>query len=299
MMNYKKLAIFVICAFLPMIVVGLVLHHIGASSVSDVNPDPKIAIIRFILSAGAMLLPLFAVIITQLVFKEPVLKGLGVSFKINRWWIAGWLLMPVVALAVLGMTLLMPGSKWTPDSEAIQMTLKAMPEGFGIWELIIITIFSGMFAGLTINAAFAFGEEIGWRGFLPKLFEGKPFMTLALWTGVIWGFWHAPLILVGHNYPQHPVAGVFMMIVTCILLTPMLLYFRYKSGSVIVPAIMHGTFNAVVGISALVVSPANDLLYGGPGLAGMITLLLVDVLIFLYDRYVSKENIFVNQNSVL
>ena len=293
-MNYKKLAIFIICAFLPMIGIGLVLHSMGVATVEDLQADPMLAIIRFVLSAGAMLLPLFAVIVTRLIFREPILKGLDISFKINRWWIAGWLLMPVIALAVLGVTLLMPGAKWTPDSEAIQMALKSMPEGFGIWELIMITMISGLFAGLTINAVFGFGEEVAWRAFLPKLFEGKPFIIAVLWIGVIWGFWHAPLILNGHNYPQHPVLGVFLMVVFCILLTPMLMYFKYKGGSVIVPAIMHGTFNAVVGVSTLVVSPANDLLYGGPGLAGMITLLLVDVSLFIYDRYISKERIFLS-----
>lgn len=87
-------------------------------------------------------------------------------------------------------------------------------------------------------------------------------------------------------------AGVFMMVVFCLLLTPMLMYFRQKSGSVIVPAIMHGTFNAVVGISAAVVTPANDLLYGGAGLAGFIVLLMMDVCLYLYDRYFSKERVF-------
>ena len=72
----------------------------------------------------------------------------------------------------------------------------------------------------------------------------------------------------------------------------MLMYFRQKSGSVIVPAIMHGTFNAVMGVSATVVTPANDLLYGGPGLAGMIVLLVVNTCLYLYDRYISKEKIF-------
>ena len=70
------------------------------------------------------------------------------------------------------------------------------------------------------------------------------------------------------------------------------MYFRQKSGSVIVPAIMHGTFNAVMGVSATVVTPANDLLYGGPGLAGMIVLLVVNTCLYLYDRYISKEKIF-------
>ena len=82
------------------------------------------------------------------------------------------------------------------------------------------------------------------------------------------------------------------MILLCMLLTPMLIYFRMKSDSVVVSAIMHGTYNAVVGISMIVVSSSNDLLYGGCGLAGMIVLLLVNVCIYLYDRFISKENVF-------
>lgn len=278
-MNTKKLIVFILLAVIPMIGLGVA-----------VNSASQILVMA--LSTCAMFLPMLAVVITQLIFKEPVLKGLDISFKINRWWVIGWLLMPVLSFAVLGVTLLMPGAKWTPDGEMVQLALQSMPEGFGIWELVGITVISGLFAGFTINAVFAFGEEIAWRGYLMKMFKGKKFLTTALWTGVIWGFWHAPLILNGHNYPQHPVAGVFMMVLFCLLLTPMLMYFRLKGGSVIVPAIMHGTFNAVVGITNLVVTPYNDLLYGGPGLAGMIVLLLVNVGLFLYDRFVSKENVF-------
>ena len=295
-MNTKKLIVFLLWAFLPMVAVGLVMHLFGASAVGlATDPsaiDPLAAIKGFIFSAGAMLIPLLAVIFTQLIFKEPVLKGLGISFKINRWWWIGWLLMPVIALAVLGVTLLMPGAQWTPDSEIMQSALASMPEGIGVWGIIAITMISGLLNGITINAVFAFGEEIAWRGFLMKEFKGKKFLMAALWIGIIWGFWHAPLILNGHNYPQHPVAGVFMMVVFCLLFTPMLIYFRQKSGSVIVPAIMHGTFNSVVGISATVVTPANDLLYGVSGLAGFIVLLIMDVCLYLYDRHISKEKVF-------
>ena len=295
-MNTKKLIVFLLLAFLPMVAVGLVMHFSGASAgeaVSDAaTGDPLTAIKRLVMSAGSMLIPLLAVILTQLIFKEPVLKGLGISFKVNRWWWIGWLLMPVIAMVTLGVTLLMPGAKWTPDSEMVQQSLQSLPEGVGVWGLIGITLLSGLFAGVTINAVFAFGEEIAWRGFLMKEFKGKKFLSAALWIGVIWGFWHAPLILNGHNYPQHPVAGVFMMVLLCILLTTMLMYFLKKSGSVIVAAIMHGTINAVSGITAIVVTPANDLLYGAAGAAGMIVLLVVDVCLFLYDRFVSRENLF-------
>lgn len=295
-MNRKKLVVFLLWAFLPMIAVGLAMHISGASAIEGAadatGGESLTAIKHLVFSAGAMLIPLLAVILTQLIFKELVLKGVGISFKVNKWWWIGWLLMPVIAIASLGVSLLMPEARWTPDSEMVQQSMQSMPEGVGVWGLIGITLLSGLFAGITINAVFAFGEEIAWRGFLMKEFKGKKFLSVVLWIGVIWGLWHAPIILNGHNYPQHPVVGVFMMVVFCILLTVMLMYFREKSGSVIVAAIMHGTFNAVAGVTAAVVTPANDLLYGAAGLAGMIVLLVVDVCLYLYDKYVSKENIF-------
>ncbi|MBR5177056.1 MAG: CPBP family intramembrane metalloprotease [Bacteroidales bacterium] len=295
-MNIKKLIVFLLFAFLPMVVVGLVMHFSGASAgeaaADAANGDNLTAINRLIMSAGSMLIPLLAVIFTQLIFKEPVLKGLGISFKFNRWWWIGWLLMPVIAMLTLGVTLLMPGAQWTPDSEMVRQSLQNMPEGVGVWGLIGITLLSGLFAGITINALFALGEEIAWRGFLMKEFKGKKFLSAVLWIGVIWGFWHAPLILNGHNYPQHPVTGVFMMVILCILLSTMLMYFRKKSGSVIVAAIIHGTINAVAGVATIVVTPANDLLYGAAGVAGMIVLLVANTCLYLYDKCISKENVF-------
>lgn len=282
-MKTKKIVVFSLCAVVPMMCLGLLAHLIG-------NPVATMA-----LSSLAMMLPLLAVVVMQLIYKEPVLRGLGVSFKLNRWWFVGALLMPVLAMAILAVSLLMPGAYWNVESETVRMALDQMPAGMGPWGMIAITLVSGIFAGATINALFAFGEEIGWRGFLVKEFEGKNFMTLSLVSGVIWGFWHFPLILNGHNYPQHPVIGVFMMVLMCVALTPMFLYFRQKSGSVIVPAIMHGTFNAVVGVSNIFVAPANDLLIGGPGLAGIVVMLLFDLLLYLYDRFISMEHIFTSK----
>lgn len=278
-MDIKKLITFILAAFLPMVGIGAAIHF-------------SESIVKFLLSAVAMFIPVLAVIFTQVIFKEPVLRGVGLSFKINRWWVIGWLLIPIIALAIVGMTLLMPGARWTPDNETVKLALQTMPEGFGVWGFIGVTMLSGLLSGVTINAVFALGEEIAWRGFLLNMFSGKKFCKVALCTGIIWGFWHAPLILNGHNYPQHPVAGVFLMVVFCVLMTPILMYFRQKSGSVIVPAIMHGTFNAVAGLPLIIITPANDLLYGATGLAGMIVLLIVNLCLFLFDRFVSKEKFF-------
>ena len=297
-MNVKKLIVFLLWAFIPMIAVGLVMNSIGATTTSiDVNGatvDTASVLNGLIMGAGSMLIPLLAVIFTQLIFKESVLKGLDIKFNIKLSWFIGWLIIPVIIFVILGITLLMPGARWTPDSETIQTAMTQMPAGFGVWGVIAFTLVSGMFAGITVNALFAFGEEIAWRGYLLKLFQGKKFLTTALCISIIWGLWHAPIILNGHNYPLHPVAGVFMMIAVCLSMTPALMYFRMKSGSVIVPAIMHGTINATAGITLFVITPENDLLYGAAGLAGIIAFLLFDIGLYIYDRCISKDKIILS-----
>ena len=288
-MKAKKLIVFLLFAYLPMMAVGLVIKH--QSGGIDMTAADSNALFAFIFSACAMLIPMLAVVFTQLIFKEKVFSGCGISLRFNRWWWIGWLLMAVLAMATLGVSLLMPGESFASDSEALQQGMAQLGSG-GVWAFIAISIFGGMIAGATLNAVFALGEEVAWRGFLCKEFAGKKFLTVSLIIGVIWGFWHFPLILLGHNYPQHPVLGVFLMVVMCVLMTPILIYFRKKSGTVLVPAIMHGTFNGVVGISNVLVEPANDLLIGGPGLAGFIVLLLTNVCLFLYDHHCSKEDIY-------
>lgn len=248
------------------------------------------------LAALCMLFPLIAVLILQAAHHEPLLRGLGVSWKVNRWWFVGWLLMPVVALLTLVVSSWMPGMSYNPDNETVTQALTQLSQQTGVALTpslyILITLLSGLFAGTTINALFAFGEEIGWRGYLLQQFRGKNFLATAILIGLIWGLWHAPLILLGHNYPQHPVAGVFMMMLFCAALTPLIQYIRLKSRSLIPAAIMHGTLNATIGISNLLIDNFNDLLCGGPGLAGILVILSLDILLFLFDRHITKDRLF-------
>jgi hypothetical protein len=95
----------------------------------------------------------------------------------------------------------------------------------------------------------------------------------------------------GHNYPEHPVLGVGMMIVWCMLLSPLILYVRLKTHSVIGAAIMHGTINASAGIPLLYIAGGNDLVAGMTGFTGMITLALVILITVVYDLKFSKKPI--------
>jgi membrane protease YdiL (CAAX protease family) len=209
----------------------------------------------------------------------------------------------IISFIALGISLLFPGVSFSASYEGFLSILPAEQVERATRQLsrfppvifLLLQLGQGLVAGCTINALFAFGEEFGWRGFLLKALGNKKLLPVSLITGIVWGLWHFPLILIGHNYPQHPVAGVGMMVVFCILLSPVMTYITLKSKSVIAAAVFHGTLNAIAGICILYLAGGNDLTNGATGLAGFIALILVNFSFFLYDKYVSKENIFIKE----
>ncbi len=120
--------------------------------------------------------------------------------------------------------------------------------------LLVLILVSSAINGLTINTIAALGEEIGWRGFLLEIFRHRyGVLSSSVLIGVIWGLWHAPLIvLLGYNYPMHrDIYGVTMFTVVCIAWTMILVPLKILGNSVIYPSIMHGTLNALGGIMLL------------------------------------------------
>ncbi len=99
-----------------------------------------------------------------------------------------------------------------------------------------------------VNLIPALGEELGWRGWLlPKL---MPLGTLPalLVTGLIWGLWHAPLVLLGYNYPDAPGwLGLTAMVAMCVLVGAVFGWLRLRSGSVWPAALAHAAFNGAGG----------------------------------------------------
>lgn len=101
-----------------------------------------------------------------------------------------------------------------------------------------------------INAIPAFGEEVGWRGMLyPLLCEHVSCRSAAIISGVVWGIWHAPAIVMGHNYGMayagFPLVGILVMTLACVALACFLSWLRDASGSIWPCAVAHGAFNAV------------------------------------------------------
>ena len=255
-----------------------------------------------VFAMGYMLLPAICAIILQIIHKEKPFRNLNISFKLNLWFLIAGIVPIITAFMALGINLLFPNVSFSTTLENLLpfLTEEQMEQAFEQFSrfppviLILIQIINALVAGYTINAIFAFGEELGWRGYLQKALQEKKLMPVSVIIGTVWGLWHFPLILIGHNYPEHPIAGAGMMVIFCILLSPMMTYIVIKSKSVLTAAFFHGTLNAISGISIIFLAGGNDLTNGITGLSGFIALGLVNIIFYFYDKYITKENIFTN-----
>jgi len=256
-----------------------------------------------VFGAVYMLFPAICAIILQKVNNEKPFSNLNISFRFNRWFLVAGAAPVLFVFMALGISLLFPNVSFSANSEGFLSGLPAEQATLAAEQLskfppavfLLIQLIGAIVAGYTINAFFAFGEELGWRGYLLKALKNKKFLSVSLITGFVWGLWHFPLILIGHNYPQHSVIGVGMMIVLCILLSPVMTYIVIKSKSVITAAIFHGTMNATAGICILYLAGGNDLTNGATGLAGFLAWILINFTFFLYDKFVAKEHIFTKE----
>jgi membrane protease YdiL (CAAX protease family) len=131
----------------------------------------------------------------------------------------------------------------------------------------------------------AFGEEYGWRGYLQgELIKLGKVRGIAL-VGVIWGLWHAPAIAMGHNYPGHPILGIFLMTLMTVGWGFVLGYAVLKSKSVWLAALLHGLLNQTAAFLMLLIYRPADTVYSFTiGLPGLAVWAAVVGLLFVVDR---------------
>lgn len=248
----------------------------------------------FIMAISYMFTPMLSAVIVQKgVYGQAIMAPLGVSLRVNRWWIIGWVVPALLAVASTGVSLLLPGVRFSADPE-----LSNIFDSFGralteeriadLKEQLItlpfhpfyLSILGGLVAGATVNAVAGFGEELGWRGLLQAEWARYGFWRCSWAVGLVWGLWHAPFILHGYNYPGHPVAGVCMMMLWTVLFCPLIALVRLRSGSVIAAAIMHGSVNGTAAAPALVLLGGDSLTVGAFGVAGVLVLAVLNAWVY-------------------
>ena len=244
-----------------------------------------------------MFTPLISAIVTQkLIYRQNVMKPFCISFRPNRWFLVGLVLPAVIALGATAASLLFPGVSLTADPTETayfqfyrnnlspdQLAAASRSAELPVHRFLLV-LAGGTIAGLTINGLAGFGEELGWRGPPLRELARLGFWRASLATGVIWGLWHLPFIVHGHNYPGHPVAGVFMMTLWTVLFSPLIAYICIRANSVLAAAITHGAVNGTALAASIVLRGGDTLQIGTMGLAGILVLVFFDLVLFVMGR---------------
>lgn len=151
-----------------------------------------------------------------------------------------------------------------------------------------------------VNHILAFGEEVGWRGYLLPLLCRKFGVTRGIIIdGVLWGAVHAPLVAFGVNYagdyPGAPWSGMLMMIVFATSVGVFLSWLTIKTKSIIPACISHGVINALREAPLFIcVSNYNALLGPKPsGVIGMSGFLVIGIVLMICiksrDKFIWRE----------
>ena len=206
-------------------------------------------VINTSLTAVLMFFPALGVLITRLITREGFKNTmLRLNLRGNvRYYLIGWF-GPMV-LTVLGAVLYFAihPSEFTLATLETTMAAQSMPPA----AIIVVMLFSPW-----LNLIPCLGEEWGWRGYLlPKVAARMKFLPTVLLTGFIWGIWHAPIIVTGHNYgvgyPGYPWTGIGAMCLFCIVAGVLLSHITLKAKSCWPAVLAHGALNGTASIGAL------------------------------------------------
>ena len=179
-----------------------------------------------------------------------------------------WFLFPLIIAATIAVDLLVGGARLDPSFQQLRsvsangrLSLNFLRR-FAIGQLALAILFGPLIHGLT-----TVGEELGWRDFLLSRFirAGVDQWIALCATGAIWGLWHVPLILLGLEYAAHPYFGIPMFTIYAILVGIILGWLQLASGSVWIPALAHGSINAVQRAALVFIIGYNPILSGPLG----------------------------------
>lgn len=244
--------------------------------------------------------PAVAAIGVRLYHGDPIRPTTGLQLGSPNWILLAWLAPGGLLAATIAVGTIFPDVTFTTDYEAYLVntgltqeqaeSAAAQLESFpGSPALVLFG--QGLVAGLTINALAALGEEIGWRGLLLTELSPLGFWRLSGITGVVWGIWHAPIILQGHNFPEAPVAGVLVMTVATTAVSPVYTYLTVRAESVLAATFFHGSFNGLGALSLVYLTGGGNLLLSAVGVAGVGAALIVLAICLAHDRLIADESI--------
>jgi uncharacterized protein len=272
-----ELALFCVGTFAPVCALSLLAHRspsiIGIAAVAPL----------------AMLTPaLSALAVHKFIGRTRILgtSPFGIRLGKIRWWAVGvivfalYVICSVLISGLLGPGLLVHGASFAKNVAGLHGLPNILLPPVGMFALAVAM---SLGIGPILNLPIFLGEELGWRGFMnPRLLALYGRFGLIV-GGVIWALWHIPLILLGLNYPDHPLIGIAVWIPVCICLNILLQAVKGRARSIFASAVAHGAMNQLAPLLMSVLflkARFVDYLHGPAGLIGLGVLALPAAYVF-------------------
>ena len=247
-------------------------------------------------TAACMFFPAIGVLLTRLITKEgfqnawlkPNLKG-NIKTYLLAWFAPGILTFLGAGLYFLISpdNLDLKFSYFIATLESTGAPLETLPIPIGL--LMLVQCVQAIFLAPILNFVTCFGEEWGWRGYLlPKMKNLLPTVPMLIITGIIWGLWHAPLTIIGHNYGLgywgFPFTGIAMMCVFCTVLGVFMSYVTLKTKSCIPAIVAHGAINGIAAIGMYFTFDGGNPFIGPvpTGIIGLMPFILVAAVMLIH-----------------
>ena len=198
-----------------------------------------------------MWIPGLASILFRLVFREGF-ADVGWSIGKIRFWAwayigpLGLASLSVLVALLLGKVTVAPHLSDQTMLEAVFFKLSWQMRDAQVGGLLIQRFLAVALISIGPGFFCAFGEVLGWRGYLlPRLMQsGWP--SPLLLSGVVWGIWHLPLFVFTGYAHGKLVLSLLMFTLLTALFGVFIGWLRLASGSVFVAAMAHASFNAFV-----------------------------------------------------
>ena len=231
--------------------IGLIWPRVLGRDAAMLSQEEQL--VNVALTAVLMFFPALGVLITRLVTREGFKNSmLRLHLRGNvRYYLIGWFGPMILTLLGSVLYFVVCPSAFTLTTYQVQMASQPLPETL-FWVLQGVL----MLLAPLLNLVACFGEEWGWRGYLlPKVSARMKFLPTVLLTGFIWGIWHAPIIVAGHNYgmdyPGYPWVGIVAMCLFCIVVGTLFSYITLRAKSCWPAVFAHGMLNGTASIGVL------------------------------------------------
>lgn len=201
--------------------IGLIPGVLGSRGIAPFD-SPFIQLLGILFSIGPALAAVFmAQMIQGKTGIQTLLQGL-LKWRVGLVWYLVSVLGPIVIL-IMGQAL--------TTLMGLTGTFAAVPRDPFLFVAAIFTV-------ILSNT----GEEIGWRGFLlPHLQKRHNALSATLIVGILWGFWHLPLVfLTGSPMAQSPLIWLISIVASAFIYTWL---YNSTQGSILLVALFHSSLN--------------------------------------------------------